>query len=100
MEVSTNSFCAATFVATATQDGDSETISGMNSTSPVSVSGLDVCQYNYSFVGSVVTSGGVAGEMSTATSFTADLSGVVSFLVTSTCSQLLLHFVQFSMESL
>ena len=75
LEVSNNSPCAATFVATATQDGGSETISNMSSTSPVSVSGLDVCRYNYSFVGNVVTSGGVAGSMSDVNSFTADLSG-------------------------
>ena len=81
LEVSYNSLCAATFVATATQDGGSETFSNMSFTSPVSVSGLDVCRYNYDFVGNVVTSGGVAGEMSIATSFTADLSGtcVVSY---------------------
>ena len=72
--------CAATFVANATQDGGSQTFSVSNSTSLVSIGDLDVCRYNYSFVGNVVTSGGEAGEMSPVASFTADLTGTLSII--------------------
>ncbi len=62
----------------ATQDGDSGSVSGSSSTSPVTVNGLDVCLYNYNFVGYVITPGGVSGELSPPFSFTSDLSGMHS----------------------
>ncbi len=77
-----NTRCAATYVINATQDGDSGSVSGgENSTSPVVVNGLDVCRYNYSFVGYVITPGGVSGELSPPFSFTSDLSGMHSVKV-------------------
>ena len=59
----------------ATQDGDNGSVSGgSSSTSPVAVNGLDVCRYNYSFVGYVITPGNMSGAPPF--SFTADLSGM------------------------
>ncbi len=47
-----NTQCAATYVVKATQDGNSGSVSGrLSSTSLVTVNGLDLCRYNYSFVG-------------------------------------------------
>ncbi len=73
-----NTRCAATYVVNATQDGDSESVSGgSSSTSLVVVNGLDVCRYNYSFVGYVMTPGSISGDISAPPfSFTANLSGM------------------------
>ncbi len=83
-----NTECVAIYVINATQDGDSGSVSGEESpTSLVVFNGLDVCRYNYSFVGNVITPDGVSGELSPPSSFTADLSGTVC---TSTCTVFLL----------
>ncbi|XP_064393477.1 uncharacterized protein LOC135340957 isoform X2 [Halichondria panicea] len=72
-----NTQCAAIYVVNATQDGGGGSVSGgSSSTSPVTVDGLDVCGYSYSFVGFVITPSGVSGDTSAPYSFTADLSGV------------------------
>ena len=73
-----NTQCAATYVVNATQDGDSGSVSGGESTtSLVAVNGLDMCRYSYTFVGFVITPRGVSGNMSAPPfSFTADLSGM------------------------
>ncbi len=74
--------CVATYVVNATQDGDSGSVSvGSSSTSPVTVDGLDVCRYSYSFVGYVITPDGVSGELSPPFSFTSDLSGMHSVYI-------------------
>ena len=73
--------CVATCVVNATADGSSG--SSMNSTVPVS--GLDLCEFSYSFVGYVVTPGGVAGGMSDAFEFTANLSGITSCWCSCSC---------------
>ena len=70
----TDSQCVDSYQVEATPVGGSGSIS-TSSTSTVDVSGLDVCQYNYSFVGSVLTAGGVQSELSSPESFFADLSG-------------------------
>ena len=65
------------------------TVGGMGSASKVhasslaptvDISGLDVCRYNYSFVGSVFNSGGVQSELSSIVSFSVDLSGRIRML--------------------
>ena len=73
-----NTECTATYVVNATQDGDSGSVSGgSRSISPVTVDGLDLCSYSYSFVGYVITAGGSVGNMSAPSfSFTANLSGM------------------------
>ncbi len=73
-----NTQCTATYVVNATQDGDSGSVSGGSSSiSPVTVNGLDVCRYSYSFVGYVITAGGSVGDTSAPPfSFTANLSGI------------------------
>ena len=72
-----NTQCAAIYVVNATQDGGGGSVSGgSSSTSPVTVDGLDVCGYSYSFVGFVITPSGVSGDTSAPYSFTADLSGM------------------------
>ncbi|XP_064393448.1 uncharacterized protein LOC135340944 isoform X1 [Halichondria panicea] len=77
LSVDNNTLCAATYVVNATQDGGDGSVSGgSSSTSPVTVDGLDVCGYSYSFVGFVITPSGVSGDTSAPYSFTADLSGV------------------------
>ncbi len=68
-----NTQCVATYVVNTTQDGDS----GSSTASPVVVNGLDVCRYNYSFVGYVITPDGESGELSPPFNFTSDLSGTV-----------------------
>ncbi len=67
-----------TYVVNATQDGNSGSVSGgSSSTTLVTVNGLDLCRYNYSFVGYVITAGGSVGNMSAPPfSFTANLSGM------------------------
>ncbi len=67
--------CAATYLVNAYQNGDSVVISASSSTQPVAVSDLDVCRYNYEFMGNVITAGGVAGDTSSPLSFIANLSG-------------------------
>ena len=72
-----NTQCAATYVVNATQDGGSGSMSGgLSSTSPVTVNGLDVCRYSYSFVGYVITASNNPGDMSAPFRFIADLSGI------------------------
>ena len=53
---------------------------GSSPTSPVTVDGLDLCRYSYSFVGYVITAGKVAGDMSAFFNFTADLSGMFMYM--------------------
>ena len=71
----TDSQCVDSYQVEATPVGGSGFISTSSPTSTVDVSGLNVCQYNYSFVGSVLTAGGVQSELSSPESFFADLSG-------------------------
>ncbi len=73
-----NTQCVATYVVNATQDGDSESVSGgSSSTSPVTVNGLDVCRYSYSIMGHVVTASNIPGDTNAPPfSFTGDLSGM------------------------
>ena len=68
--------CVATYVANATVDGSS----GSSSTSTVPVSGLNLCELSYSFVGYVNTPRGVTGGMGDTFSFTADFSGITSVI--------------------
>ena len=55
-------------------------------TSTVDVSGLDVCQYNYNFVGSLFASYGAQSELSLAVIYSANLSGlkITDFLLLNT----------------
>lgn len=53
---------------------------GSSPTSPVTVDGLDLCSYSYSFVGYVITPGKVAGDVSAFFNFTADLSGMFMYM--------------------
>ncbi len=80
-----NTLCSATYVVNATQDGDSGSVSsGSNSTSSVAINGLDLCRYSYSFVGYVITPGGVSGEPAMSSqpfSFTAVLSGMAQYVM-------------------
>ena len=55
--------------------GSGSSTNASSPTSTVDVNGLDVCQYNYSFVGSVLTTGGVQSNLSSPVSFSVDLSG-------------------------
>ena len=65
-----NTQCAATYVVNATQDDNSGSVSGgSSSTTLVIVNGLDLCCYNYSFVGYVITAGGSVGDMSAPCTF-------------------------------
>ncbi len=77
-----NTRCAATYVVNATQDGDSGSVSGgSSSTTLVTVNGLDLCRYDHSFVGYVITAGGSVGDMSAPPfSFTANLSGMYNLM--------------------
>ena len=66
----------------ATPEGANESVN-TNTSSPssvVDIYGLDVCQYNYSFVGSVFTTDGVQSELSSPVSFSIDLSGELTSL--------------------
>ncbi len=47
-----------------------------SATSPVTVDGIDLCRYSYSFVGYVITPGNITGDVSAPFSFTATLSGM------------------------
>ena len=57
-------------------NGSASIITSKSPTSTVDVNGLDLCQYNYSFVGSVFTADGVQSEPSSPVSFSADPSGM------------------------
>ena len=56
-------------------NGSASIIMSKSSTSTVNVNDLDLCQYNYSFVGSTFTADGVRSKPSAPVSFSADLSG-------------------------
>ena len=71
----TDSQCVDSYQVEAFQIGGSGYSSKSSPSSIVDVSGLDVCQYNYSFVGSVFTAGGVQSELSSPVRFSANLSG-------------------------
>ena len=71
----TDSQCVDSYQVEATPVEGSGSISTSSLTSTVNVSGLDVCQYNYSFVGSVFTAGDVQSELSSPQSFSVNLSG-------------------------
>ena len=71
----TDSQCVDSYQVEATRVGGSGSISTSSPTSTVDVSSLDVCQYNYSFVGSVLTAGGVQSELSSPEIFSVNLSG-------------------------
>ena len=71
----TDSQCVDSYEVEATPVGGSGSTNTNSPTSTVDVSGLDVCQYNYSFVGSVFTAGGVQSELGSPEIFSADLSG-------------------------
>ena len=55
-------------------------INASSATSIVDVSGLDVCRYNYSFVGLVFAADGVHSDLSSPMSFSIDLSGEFTLL--------------------
>ena len=59
----------------AASKGGSTTTNTNSTTSVVDVSGLDLCQYSYSFVGSVVTTGGFQSDLSSPVDFSTNLSG-------------------------
>ena len=69
-----DSQCVDSYQVEATPVGGSGSIS-TSSTSAVDVTGLNVCQYNYNFVGSVLTAGGVQSELSSPEIFSINLSG-------------------------
>ena len=79
----TDSQCVDSYQVKATPVGDSGSTNTSSPTSTVNVSGLDVCQYNYSFVGSVFTASGVQSELSSPESFFADLSGKNMIMIVS-----------------
>ena len=70
-----DSQCVDSYQVETTPVGGSGSISTSSPISPVDVSGLNVCHYNYSFVGSVLTAGGVQSELSSPESFSVNLSG-------------------------
>ncbi len=76
MEVSTSvvdTQCVAMYVVNTIRNDSN----GRSSpTSPVTVDGIDLCRYSYSFVGYVITPGNITGDVSAPFSFTATLSGM------------------------
>ena len=70
-----DSQCVDRYQVEATPVGGSGSTSTSSPTSTVDVSGLNICQHNYSFVGSVFTAGGVQSGLSSPVSFSAHPSG-------------------------
>ena len=70
-----DSQCVDSYQVEVTPVGGSGSTSTSSPTSTVDVNGLNVCQYNYRFVGSVFTAGETQSVLSAARSFSADLSG-------------------------
>ncbi len=62
---------------------DTGSVSTNSNSSIVDVGGLDICRFKYSFLASVLTPGGVQGNLSLSSpvSFTVDLSGKRSLLL-------------------
>ena len=70
-----DSQCVDSYQVEAIPVGGSGSTNTSSSTSTVDVTGLDVCGYNYSFVGSVFTPSGVQSELSSPESFSVTISG-------------------------
>ena len=70
--------CVDSYLVEAIPVGGNGSTNTSSSTSTVDVSGLDVCGYNYLFVGSAVTAKGVQGNQSYPVPFTANLTGICS----------------------
>ena len=70
-----DSQCVNSYQVEAIPMGGSGSTNTSSSTSTVDVSGLDVCRYNYTFVGSVFTAKGFQSELSSPESFSFDISG-------------------------
>ena len=71
----TDSQCVDSYQVEATPVGGSGSTNTSSPASIVDVSGLDVCQYNYNFVGSLFASYGAQSELSLAVIYSANLSG-------------------------
>ena len=73
-----DSQCVDSYLVEAIPVGGSGSTNASSPTSTVDVSGLNVCGYNYLFVGSAVTAKGVQGNQSYPVPFTANLTGIWS----------------------
>ena len=71
-----DSQCVDGYQVEATPLGGSGSTNTNSPISTVDIGGLDVCRYNYSFVGSVFTAGGSKSDVSPPVSFSANLSGM------------------------
>ena len=69
--------CVAMYVVNTTGNYSN---GGSSRTSSVTVDGLDLCRYSYSFMGYVITPGNITGEMSPPFNFTGDLSGISMYM--------------------
>ncbi len=65
----------ARYLIKASPVGGSGSISFNSTSTTLDISGLNVCQYNYSVNVSTITAGGVWSGVSSSVTFTADLSG-------------------------
>ena len=73
--------CVDSYLVEAIPVGGNGSTNTSSPTSTVDVSGLDVCRYNYLFVGSAFSAKGVQGNQSYPVSFTANLTGIQNISV-------------------